>query len=288
MFASLSRGFEFLKQSITMARADHDLIKPSLMLVGASIVLTLIAIVPMVAVALLTTGDVQSALLGIMGALLIFAQYVLTYFFSGLTVALIYGYITQGDGRMPEAAAAVRRNIGGILTLAVISTIVKLIENSARNRKSILGSIFASILEAVWTTASFFILPAMILENLSLVPAVKRSAQMIKNNLLLVGVSYVGVSAVTGLIGFVAFLAALFLGGIVGYAIAQLSVVVGIVLAVLIVGTAMALLSAATSYITTAYYTCLYMWARNVEQTGGAAAGQQVPAPAPLAAVLAR
>lgn len=287
MFASLSRGFEFLKQSITMARADRDLIKPSLMLVGASIVLTLIAIVPMAAVALLTTGDVQSVLLGIMGALLIFCQYVLTYFFSGLTVALIHGYLTQGDGRMPEASAAVRRNIGGILTLAVISTIVKLIENSARNRKSILGNIFAAILEAVWTTASFFILPAMILENLSLVPAVKRSAQMIKNNLLLVGVSYVGVSAVTGLIGFVAFLGALFLGGIIGYAIAQLSVVVGVVLAVLIVGTAMALLSAATSYITTAYYTCLYMWARNVEQTGGMAA-QQVPAPAPLAAVLAR
>ena len=287
MFASFSRGFEFLKQSITMARADHDLIKPSLMLVGASFLLTLIAIVPMVAVALLTTGDAQQVLLGILGALLIFAQYVLTYFFSGLTVALIYGYITQGDGRMPEAAAAVRRNIGGILTLAVVSTILKLIENAARNRKSILGSIFAAILEAVWTTASFFILPAMILENLSLIPAVKRSAQMIKNNLLLVGVSYVGVSAVTGLIGFVAFLAALFLGGIIGYAIAQLSVVVGIVLAVLIVGTAMALLSAASSYITTAYYTCLYMWARNVEQTGGAS-GQQVPAPAPLAAVLAR
>src|SRR5512138_4038124 len=125
MFASFSRGFEFLKQAITMARADRDLIKPSLMLVGASILLTVIAIIPMVGVALVSSGDAQSVILGIMGALLIFAQYVLTYFFSGLTVALIYQYLTPGDGRIPDAAVAVRRNFGGILTLALVATVIK-------------------------------------------------------------------------------------------------------------------------------------------------------------------
>jgi hypothetical protein len=45
------------------------------------------------------------------------------------------------------------------------------------------------------------------------------------------------------------------------------------------------------SYTTTAYHTCLYLWARDVEKAqGGQQAGipVQIPAPAPLAAVLGR
>jgi hypothetical protein len=37
------------------------------------------------------------------------------------------------------------------------------------------------------------------------------------------------------------------------------------------------------SYTSTAYHTCLYLWARDVERAG---TGVQVAAPAPLAAVL--
>jgi hypothetical protein len=43
-----------------------------------------------------------------------------------------------------------------------------------------------------------------------------------------------------------------------------------------------------TSYTSTAYHTCLYLWARDVEKAGAAGGQAQVQAPAPLAAVLGK
>jgi hypothetical protein len=287
MFDSFSRGYGFIRQAVAMARADRDLVKPSLMLVGVSLLITLASLVPMALVAIAVPGDFGQTLLGILGALLIFVQYVVSYFFSGLTIALIHGYLTKGDGRLDEASAAVRRNIGSIVALALVSTVVKLVENAARNRKNPIGAVLAGLLEAVWTTATFFILPAMIIEDLAFAPAVKRSAYLIKNNLLLVGVSYIGVGLVLGLFNFVIFLAALAIGIALFAAFSAIHLVAGVAAAVIVVGTAVALLSAASSYLNTAYYTSLFLWARDVERgTQQGLAPQQVQAPAPLAAVL--
>jgi hypothetical protein len=44
--------------------------------------------------------------------------------------------------------------------------------------------------------------------------------------------------------------------------------------------------SVVTTYTTTAYHTCLYLWARNVEVAQTSGQPVRVAAPAPLAAVL--
>jgi predicted cobalt transporter CbtA len=41
-----------------------------------------------------------------------------------------------------------------------------------------------------------------------------------------------------------------------------------------------------TSYTSTAYHTCLYLWARDVEKARASGSSAQVQAPAPLRAVL--
>jgi len=43
-----------------------------------------------------------------------------------------------------------------------------------------------------------------------------------------------------------------------------------------------------TSYTSTAYHTCLYLWARDVEKSQASGSTAQVQAPAPLAAVLGK
>ena len=64
----------------------------------------------------------------------------------------------------------------------------------------------------------------------------------------------------------------------------------GIGLGVLIASIFIMAATLISTYTTTAYHTCLYLWARNVEsarQTGGSTAfNSNVAAPAPLAAVL--
>jgi hypothetical protein len=232
-----------------------------------------------------------------MGAVLLFVEFAVSYLFSGMTVRLVYDYLTAGDGRIDQAWAAVKRNFLGILTLAMASTFVKLLEGmlrgNRRGRRSALGGILAGILDAVWTTATYFVLPAMILENLNLGQALKRATQIIKNNLLLVAVSEIGVSTIVGLIVFLLVLVAIALGAGLFALIGEImqwstvAIILGGGLAILLAGTIIAVVTALSSYMTTAYHTCLFLWAQNVErarQSGQAEASVQ--APAPVAAVL--
>ena len=87
-----------------------------------------------------------------------------------------------------------------------------------------LGGMLGGLVDAVWTEASFLILPAMMIENANLSMGVKRATQIAKGNLLLVGLSTVGVRWVTGLIGFALGATGLILGFGPGYG---LSAVVG-------------------------------------------------------------
>jgi ABC-type transport system involved in multi-copper enzyme maturation permease subunit len=182
--------------------------------------------------------------------------------------------------------------------LAAVSTGINLLKNAARKRgrrggiAAGLVSAAAGLLEVLWTEAAFLILPAMVIEDMSLSNAAKRVAQIVQNNLLLVGISTVGVRAVTGLIGALLGIAGAVLGFGVGYGLitllgtGTLGLVVGIGLGTLIFLTFTMVASVVSAYTATAYHTCLYLWARNVEVAQTAGQPIQVAAPAPLAAVL--
>lgn len=295
MFQSISRGFGFLGQAMDMARKDGDLIKPSLygLVVGA--IVSVIGAIPVIAVAVLTGGtDIGNFVLFVLGAILIFVQYAVAYIFSGMTAYLVYGFVAEGDGRMDKAWEVVQRDWLDILSLAAASTVVKLVENALRgrgNRRNVLGGVLASILERVWTTATYFILPIMVIEDLSLFPAVKRATEIVKKNLLLVAVTEIGVSGVVGLVGFVLVVVAIAIGVGIFFAFSALGstgAIVGAGAAVLVAGTLIALVSAFSSYVTTAYHTCMFLWARDAERAVEAGQSlQSVRAPAPVAAVLA-
>ena len=295
MFQSISRGFGFLGQTLDMARKDGDLIKPSLygMVVGA--IVSLVGAIPFIAVAVLSGGtDIGNFVLFVLGAILIFAQYAVAYIFSGMTAYLVYGFVAEGDGRMDKAWEVVQRDWLDILSLAAASTVVKLVENALRgrgNRRNLLGGVLAGLLERVWTTATYFILPIMVIEDLSLFPAVKRATEIVKKNLLLVAVTEIGVSGVVGLVGFILIVIAVGIGvGIFAAfsALGSTGAIIGAGAAVLVAGTLIALVSAFSSYVTTAYHTCMFLWARDAERAVEAGQSlQSVRVPAPVAAVLA-
>lgn len=300
MFQSLSRGWGFLKQAASMVVKDRDLIKPSIMAFFANVAVGIVFAVPMVAAAILLGGNdnmVGRVVLAGLGAIMLFVQYTVSYIFSGMTVYLIYGFLSEGDGRMDKALAIIRRDILDIMSLAAASAVVKMLQNALRGRDrrgrvNPIGSLVAGVLEAVWTTATYFVLPAMIIEDLNLPAALKRATYMIKNNLLLVAVSEIGVSTITGFASF--FLVA---GSVVAAvvlvaglsALGEAVLIAGIVLGVALVALVVAATTVASSYITTAYHTCLFIWAREAEKAQVVGLGQSVAAvraPAPIAAVL--
>jgi hypothetical protein len=300
---SISRGWSFLQQAWGMAFKDKDLIKPSIYALIVGSLVSIIGAIPIIITAVVfgDSGRLGQFLLAVMGAVLVFVNFVVSYVFSGMTVYLIYEYLTAGNGRMDTAWSVIRRDFFDLVTLAAVSTVVNVIKNAARrnrNRRGIAGiaatvlSSAAGLLEVLWTEVSFLILPAMVIEDMNLADAAKRVAQIVKDNLLLVGISTVGVRAVTGLIGFALGLVGLTLGFGIGYGIiavlgtTTIGFILGIGLGLIIFLFSTMVASVISSYTTTAYHTCLYLWARNVEVAQAAGEPVRVTAPAPLAAVL--
>src|SRR5215208_210678 len=293
---SFSRGWSFLQEAWSMAFKDRDLIKPSIYALIVGSIVSVIGAIPIIITAIFLgdSGRIGQILLAAMGAILVFVNFVISYVFSGMTVYLIYEYLTKGDGRMETAWSIVRRDFLDLVTLAAVSTAVNVIKNAARrnrNRRGIGGiaatvlSSAAGLLEVLWTEAAFLILPAMVIEDMNLANAAKRVAQIVKDNLLLVGISTVGVRAVTGLIGFILGFGGAILGFGVGYGMiavlgsGTLGLVFGVGLGVLIFLVFTMVGNVISTYTSTAYHTCLYLWARNVEMAQ--TAGQPIRVAAP-------
>ncbi len=297
---SFSRGWSFLMQAWQMVLKDKDLIKPSLYALMIGLVVSTLSIIP-IAGSYLLLGDSTfgQVLTFILGGLMVFVNFVITYVFSGMTAYLIYGYLAEGDGRMDRAWGIVRRDFFDILTLAAASTAVNLVKSLAQRRNRRGGNVLAGIasaaaglLEVLWTEASFLILPAMVIDDLNLKEGAQRVWKITKENLLLIGISTVGVRWVTGLIGFVLGVTGALIGAGIGYGIISLlgSEVLGLVLGIGLGGfiffVFVLVASVISSYTGIAYHTCLYLWARDVESAQVAGQAIQVAAPAPLAAVL--
>jgi hypothetical protein len=126
---------------------------------------------------------------------------------------------------------------------------------------------------------------------LNLKKGLERVWNITKNNLLLIGISTVGVKWVTGLIGFILGV----IGAVIGFAIGggaayvssePLVIGIGIGVGVLIFFLFVVVASVISSYTSTAYHTCLYIWAREVEHAREKGQAGEIAAPAPLAAVL--
>ncbi len=297
---SFSRGWSFLKQAWSMAFKDKDLLKPSVYALVVGAIVSVIGIIPIAIAAFILGGsEFGNIILYVMGAVLVFVQFIVTYVFSGMTAYLIYGYLTHGDGRMDHAWATVKRDFFDILTLAAASTAVNLIKSAAqRNRRRGVASNLvrsaAGLMETLWTEAAALVLPAMIIDDLNLKDGLQRVWKITKENFLLIGISTVGVRFVTGLIGFIfgliGFILAFAIGGGLAFASGGNTTVtiLGVVVGGLIFFTFVMIASVFSSYTTTAYHTCLYIWAKDVETaTAEGKAPSQVQAPAPLAAVLA-
>ena len=294
---SFSRGWQFLKQAWQMASADKDLIKPSIYTLFAGAIVSVIGIMPIALVAMLfsNSGWGGQVVIFLAGAVLVFANFIVSYVFSAMTVYLIYGYLSEGDGRMDKSWAIVKRDLFDLATLAAASTAVNMVKNAVKGKGNKGGrNMLAGLIETVWTEASYLILPAMVIEDINLTDGIKRATQIVQDNLLLVGISTVGVKAVTGLIGFLLALTGAGLGFALGYGIiilaggttATFGLVLGIGLGLLVFFIFTMIATVISTYTRTAYHSCLYLWARDAEQAQVAGKSTQIAAPAPLAAVL--
>lgn len=282
-FDRLSLGWAFLKQTFGMLKTDNNLIKPGFYSLFCNLIASIILAIPMYFI--YSSARNNNVILYISLFLVAVVNYFITYYFSGATIHLVYQHLTKGSSDMKEAWKVAGQRSGQILTVAAISAFISTIRKFAERQGGGVFGIAADvalwIINAIWTVYTFFVLPLVIIENMSVGAAVKRSTYIIKNNLLLIGVSYIGLGLVVGIISFVVFVVAAMGSVLLFLALYKISTIVAFIVSLLVFVVVLALISAFSSYVRTAYYTCLVIWAQSVEKQGAVA----IP-PAPLRRVL--
>ncbi|VVB94171.1 Uncharacterised protein [uncultured archaeon] len=282
MLENIFKGFSFIKESFSLIAKDAELIKPSIYSIFAAIFFTIFSVI----VLFFLQPVMPTGIFYILVFLVLLGDYYISYFFTGMTAFLVYDFFKDGKATMSDAWAATKKNALTLFYLSIISAIIYIITSVLRRRERERGGVGGGItdmilgfIESVWTVATYFIIPAIVIEDRDIKGAVARAADIMKKNLLPIGVGEIAVGLVTGILSFIGIIVAIIIGVMLFTAIGA---VTGALVAILVAAVLIILVAALSMYITTAYHTCLFLWARDVESAKLGAPGTVRP-PVPIA-----
>ncbi|MFO0595750.1 MAG: DUF6159 family protein [Myxococcaceae bacterium] len=259
--------FTFAFNVLGMAKSNTTLLKPILYNLAIA---TPLSLVLAVAYGLVSNAAVGYAVMFIGVAALYFTD----YFSNGLTASLITQQVTTGQTSMDEALTTTKKAIPGIMMFAAISALFDLLV-SFTDRRSLLGKIVAQIVYMVWTTATYVVMPAMVIEGLSFGQAFSRSKELMKQDPTQVGSGVLGIGIVNWVINIALFYVAYLGAGV----LSGIHPIVGGFFFFFMFNLSWAI----TGYLKITYFTCFYLWAKQCEEKGSA---DIELAPAPLASAL--
>jgi hypothetical protein len=263
------RVFKFTFQVWGMVRQNSKLLEP--------MIYNLLVAVPCMAVLSvlldLTESENVAYVLLVVGITLL---YFIDYFCAGLTASLIYEQVTHGRASFTNAKKRTWAARRGILTFAAISALFDILSSYAQERDDWLGKLLTSILYSIWTTATFVVMPAMVIEGVSFTVAFSRSKDLMKRDPTNVGTGVIGIAAVNYLLGAATFWLAYTTDGL----LSEIHPILGAMAFFTFVNVYWAV----SGFIKISYFTCFYLWARECERKGSPS---PTLAPAPLAAAMA-
>ena len=201
--------------------------------------------------------------------------YFIDYFCNAVTASLIYDQVSAGKPDVGAALQRTRRVLGGIAIFAAISAAFDLLQAYASERNDIVAKIATRVLYALWTTATYVVMPAMVLEGLSFAAAFSRSKELASNDPTNVGIGAVAIGVVNYALGAAVF----YVAHRLHIALSGSAPILGAMLFYSVVNVYWAL----SGYLKITYFTCFYLWARDCERSQSASPSL---APGPLAAVL--
>ena len=267
MFAPYLRVFKFTGEVLGMVKENPRLVAPA---AGNLLVATVVSLVLAIAYALVAEYRALAFLVLAVG---VTTLYFIDYFMNAMTVSLVHDQVTTGRAELGQAAGRTFRASFGILIFAAISGALDLLASYARERRDVLSGVLMLIVRAVWTTAVYVVMPAMVIEGVGFFAAFKRSKELMKHDPTQVGVGVVGIGMITYVLGAVIF-------GI-GYQALELIPIP--IVSSLIFLMMVNLYWTLSGFIKSVYYTCFCLWARECESRGVA---DPSFAPRPLANAL--
>ncbi len=269
---SFFRVFSFMGQVMGMVGKNPMLLAPLLINVAAAVPLHILFIVAAVMVPAEYASVIQVPLMGL-GC---FVLYFVDYFSAGLNTSMVADQVTTGQASLGTAFSRTLKASIGITIFAAVCALFDLLEQVANNQRGFVRTLLIGILRTIWTTATYVVMPAMVLEGLGFFASFKRSKQLMENDPTQVGIGVVGLGLVTWILSFACFGLANFLGFQLSNLVHPIA---GLVVSLFLVNVSWAL----GAYLKSTYYTCYYLWARECERNNQASVAL---APEPLRNVM--
>jgi hypothetical protein len=195
-----------------------------------------------------TTWEVTPATyaIGLLGMLVVgfVAQ-----FFAAVLVAGANERLEGGDPTLGSAFDRASHHTGAILGWAAVNATVGAILQAIRERAGFLGAIATSVVGAAWNVVSWLAVPAIVVEGLGPIAAIKRSVHLLKTTWGENLIAQIGLGA----IGFLAILPGLVIAGLL-WLVSPIAFIVVLVVWVAAVSVLMSALGAI-------YRTALYRFA---------------------------
>jgi hypothetical protein len=263
MFEKFSRSWELVKASAGVIRSDKELLLfPVFSGLAAMAIIATFAL-PFFALKLFEPGN--EVLGAILGFVLYFCLYSITFFFNSALVGAALIRLEGGDPTLADGFGAARARIGPILGYAAIAATVGVFLSALKNKENnFLVRMFASGLGVAWTLATFLVVPVLVAENVGPIDALKKSVSLLKRTWGENAVGNVGIGLTFGLLIFAAIIVSLVL--VVGAASVspKLAIPVGVIAILAIV-----MLGIIQSALSGIYSAALYRYATD----GSAPAG---------------
>jgi hypothetical protein len=265
---TLRRSFALVAASWGVLRQDKELI----LLPIVAAIASSIAVAPFLLGVFLTSsvsgtdGDVS---IGPVGWVLAFLAYAVgayvTIFFQAALVLAANDRMTGGNPTLGSALRMAGANAGRILPWALISATVSVVLQAIQERAGFIGRIVVGLVGLAWTLVTMLVLPILVIEQVGVGEALKRSGSAFKRTW---GENVVGNGGV-GIVGFLLFLLGLVVAGPIIAIGASRSNVPTIVLGVGLLVVWAILVSAFSSALSAVFRTALYRFAVLGEEPGG-------------------
>jgi hypothetical protein len=249
----ISNTIALAKVSWRVLRKDRELLLiPILSFLASIAVLALIWLPTLSAIdtsTLAGESEDPGAVLLVVGIITAMALSVISVFFNGALVAGAHERLSGGDPTVRSAVGRAFSRLPGLLPWAILTGTIGLILQAARERAGWLGRFVVNMVGMAWQTATFLVVPAIVIDDHGAVSGLKASAALLKRTWGENIAARVGF----GLLGFVAIIPAVLVVVATG-ALGGAALVLGILVSVPYLALVVVVLTALNAVFQTALY----------------------------------
>ena len=280
MFSRFNKSWALFQASAAVLRSDKHLIVFPLLSAIASLMVTATFFIPAALYAwshhwfgtssqsAASGANIDAQLHSPVGYIAMFlfyvTQYTVVFFANTALVGAAIIRLRGGKPTLQDGFGVAMNHFGAILGYAILASTVGLVVRTIAERAGIFGRLGLGLFGLAWNVATYLVAPILIMENVSPIEAVKRSANMLKHTWGEQIVGNVGISSVTSLFAVIMFCCFLPLF-IAGFGMESGPLMIAAVVLLVLAITALCLIQSALSGIYTAV---VYLYASE-GYTGG-------------------